>query len=90
MSVNILHGDCLDQLKTLDDQSIHTCITSPPYWGLRDYGNDDQLGLESSPDEYINNMVVVFREVKRVLRDDGTLWLNLGDTYGRGVKTNLP
>ena len=90
MSVNILHGDCLDQLKTLDDQSIHTCITSPPYWGLRDYGNDDQLGLESSPDEYINNMVAVFREVKRVLRDDGTLWLNLGDTYGRGVKTNLP
>ena len=90
VSVNILHGDCLDQLKTLDDQSIHTCITSPPYWGLRDYGNDDQLGLESSPDEYINNMVVVFREVKRVLRDDGTLWLNLGDTYGRGVKTNLP
>ena len=90
MSLNILHGDCLDQLKTLDDQSIHTCITSPPYWGLRDYGNDDQLGLESSPDEYINNMVAVFREVKRVLRDDGTLWLNLGDTYGRGVKTNLP
>jgi DNA modification methylase len=90
VSVNILHGDCLDQLKTLDDQSIHTCITSPPYWGLRDYGNDDQLGLESSPDEYINNMVAVFREVKRVLRDDGTLWLNLGDTYGRGVKTNLP
>lgn len=90
MSVNILHGDCLDQLKTLDDQSIHTCITSPPYWGLRDYGNDGQLGLESNPDEYINNMVVVFREVKRVLRDDGTLWLNLGDTYGRGVKTNLP
>lgn len=85
MSVNILHGDCLDQLKTLDDQSIHTCITSPPYWGLRDYGNDDQLGLESSPDEYINNMVAVFREVKRVLRDDGTLWLNLGDTYGRQV-----
>ena len=56
-------------------------ITSPPYWGLRDYGVDGQLGLEATPEEFVANMVAVFREVKRVLRDDGTLWLNLGDSY---------
>lgn len=62
-------------------QSINTCVTSPPYWGLRDYGVDGQLGLEPTPEEYVANLVEVFREVRRVLRDDGTLWLNLGDTY---------
>ena len=65
----------------LADQSIQCCVTSPPYWGLRDYGVGGQLGLEQTPEEYVENMVNVFREVKRVLRDDGTLWLNLGDSY---------
>lgn len=78
---DILQGNSLDVLKTLPDQSVHCCVTSPPYYGLRDYGADGQLGLESTPEEYVSNMVDVFREVRRVLRDDGTLWLNLGDTY---------
>jgi DNA modification methylase len=78
----ILVGDALDRLQELPDCSVQTCITSPPYWGLRDYGNDGQLGLEPTPDEYVANMVAVFREVRRVLADDGTLWLNLGDSYG--------
>jgi DNA modification methylase len=74
-------GNTLDVLRTLPDESVHCCVTSPPYWGLRDYGVDGQLGLESTPDEYVEKMVEVFREVRRVLRDDGTLWLNLGDSY---------
>lgn len=65
--------------------SVHCCVTSPPYWGLRDYGIEGQLGLEPTPDEYVANMVSVFREVWRVLRDDGTLWLNLGDSYSAGA-----
>jgi len=77
----IHHYNCLDGLKKLPDKSINCCITSPPYWGLRDYGVEDQLGLESTPQEYVNRLVEIFNEVKRVLRDDGTLWLNLGDTY---------
>ena len=121
----ILHGDCMDVLKTLPDGIVQTCITSPPYWGLRDYGTatweggdpdcehgarvmgnankgavrevldgdtsrcyhcgavriDKQLGLEKTPEEYVEKMVAVFREVRRVLKDDGTVWLNLGDTY---------
>jgi len=79
--IEILQGNCLDRLKDLEDQSVNTCITSPPYWGLRDYGEDEQLGLEDTPEEYVENLVNVFREVKRVLRDDGTVWLNLGDSY---------
>ena len=79
--IEILAGDCRETLKTLADQSINTCITSPPYWGLRDYGEDEQLGLEDTPEDYVANLVQVFREVKRVLRDDGTVWLNLGDSY---------
>lgn len=79
--IKILQGNCLDKLKELPDQSINTCITSPPYWGLRDYGEDKQLGMEDTPEEFVNNLVQVFREVKRVLRDDGTVWLNLGDSY---------
>jgi DNA modification methylase len=74
-------GDCRDTLKTIPDGTFQTCVTSPPYWGLRDYGHADQIGLESSPDEYVAQMVAVFREVRRTLRDDGTLWLNLGDSY---------
>ena len=81
MNNEILIGNCLDVLPTLEEQSVHTCVTSPPYWGLRNYQVDEQLGLEETPEEYVANMVQVFREVKRVLRDDGTLWLNLGDTY---------
>ena len=81
MNINILQGDCIETLQKLDDKSINTCITSPPYWGLRDYGETDQLGLEDTPKEFVENLVKVFREVKRVLRDDGTVWLNLGDSY---------
>jgi len=77
----IYNMDCLEGLKQLDDNSINCCVTSPPYWGLRDYGVEGQLGLESTPEEYVENLVAIFREVKRVLRDDGTLWLNLGDSY---------
>lgn len=77
----VLIGDCLDTLKTLPDQSVHTCVTSPPYFGLRDYGQDGQIGLEPTPDEFVEALVRVFREVRRVLRDDGTVWLNLGDSY---------
>ena len=128
--IKILQGNCLDKLKELPDQSVNTCITSPPYWGLRDYGTaeweggdencehegivignnrnfvdregrgsnkktlsygncvkcgairkDNQLGLEETPEKFVNNLVEVFREVKRVLRDDGTVWLNLGDSF---------
>lgn len=68
-------------LAAMPDQSVNCCVTSPPYWGLRDYGCAGQLGLESTPEEYVAKMVAVFREVRRVLRDDGTLWLNLGDSY---------
>ncbi|WP_144933977.1 site-specific DNA-methyltransferase [Pseudomonas alabamensis] len=77
----ILIGDCIDMMRTLPDQSVHTCITSPPYFGLRDYGVDGQIGLEASPREFIDNLVAVFREVRRVLRDDGTAWVNMGDSY---------
>src|SRR6266550_1548866 len=69
----------------LADNSVHCCVTSPPYWGLRDYGTPGQLGLETTPDEYLTVMVDVFREVWRVLREDGTLWLNMGDCYATGA-----
>ena len=77
----IIIGDVRERLKELSDQSVNCCITSPPYWGLRDYGNDGQIGLEQTPANFIAELVAVFREVKRVLRDDGTLWLNIGDSY---------
>lgn len=77
----IICGDALTELKKLPDESIDCCITSPPYWGLRDYGVSGQLGLEKTPEEYVENMVKVFREVKRVLKKEGTCWLNLGDSY---------
>lgn len=81
----ILYGDCVQLLRQYADMGLeaHTCVTSPPYFGLRDYGNDGQIGLEPTPDEYVSKLVEVFREVRRVLRDDGTLWLNLGDSYAR-------
>lgn len=80
----IIQGDALEVLREMPDQSAHCCITSPPYWGLRDYGVDGQLGLEKTPEEYVAKLVEVFREVWRVLRDDGTLWLVLGDSYASG------
>lgn len=77
----IYEGNSLEVLKEFPDQSIHTCITSPPYFGLRDYGVSGQIGLEQSPEEFVQNLVNIFKEVKRVLRDDGTVWLNIGDSY---------
>ena len=71
----------------LADGVVQTCVTSPPYYGLRDYGVEDALGLEETPEQYIENMVAVFREVRRVLRDDGTCWVNMGDSYANnGIK----
>jgi len=85
MNINhIYQGHVLDLLPKLPDGSVQCCVTSPPYWGLRDYGVDGQLGLESTPEEYVSNMVQVFREVRRVMKDDGTLWLNIGDSYASG------
>jgi DNA modification methylase len=81
MSVRILTGDALTMLRTLPDASVHCCVTSPPYYGLRDYGMAEQIGLEETPDAYVAKMVGVLSEVRRVLRDDGTLWLNIGDSY---------
>src|SRR6266568_537865 len=80
----ILIGDALTILQNLPDNFVQTCITSPPYYGLRDYGIPGQIGLEETPDEYVTKLVEVFREVRRVLRNDGTLWLNLGDSYAAG------
>lgn len=80
-SVTLWHGDALTVLRTLPDASVDCCVTSPPYYGLRDYGVEGQLGAESSPAEYVEAMRAVFSEVRRVLADDGTLWLNLGDSY---------
>jgi len=77
----ILQGDCIESMRQLDAGSVHCCVTSPPYWGLRDYGNEGQIGLEETPEAYVARMVEVFREVRRVLRDDGTCWVNLGDSY---------
>jgi DNA modification methylase len=77
-------GDCLSVLRTMEAGSVQCCVTSPPYYGLRDYGAQGQIGLEPTPDEYVTRMVGVFREVRRVLRDDGVLWLNLGDSYAGG------
>lgn len=84
--IRVLHGDCRQVLATLPDASVQCCVTSPPYYGLRDYGVDGQMGLEATPDEYVAGMVGVFREVRRVLRDDGVLWMNLGDSYAMSTK----
>ena len=95
MTVRILIGDCREKLRELSDASVHCCVTSPPYFGLRDYGHAGQMGLEPTPDEYVAGMVEVFREVRRCLRDDGVLFLNIGDSYagswgarGRSDDTN--
>jgi DNA modification methylase len=81
VTVTIRHGDCREVLRTLPDESVHCCVTSPPYFGLRDYGVAGQIGLEPTPADFIAELVDVFREVRRVLRSDGTVWLNLGDSY---------
>jgi DNA modification methylase len=86
MSVKIIVGDCKAVLQTLLAGSVHTVVTSPPYFGLRNYGVDGQLGLEATPQEYVATMVDVFREVRRVLRADGSLWLNMGDSYANDGK----
>lgn len=90
--IKIVQGDCLEVMRGMDAGSVQCCITSPPYWGLRCYGVDGQYGLEKSPEEFIAKMVEVFGEIKRVLRDDGTLWLNMGDSYvgGGGFSPTAP
>lgn len=87
LEINKIHlMDCFDGLKLLDDESVNCCVTSPPYYGLRDYGVDNQIGLEPTAEEYIARLVSVFSEVKRVLRYDGTLWVNIGDSYAGSGK----
>lgn len=88
MRLTLLNGDCRKVLKTLPDASVNCCCTSPPYWGLRDYGHADQIGLEPTPQAYVETMRQVFAEVWRVLHDDGTLWLNLGDSYVANAATS--
>jgi DNA modification methylase len=83
MSVRIINADVMAGLAQLPDESVHCVVTSPPYWGLRDYGQPGQIGLEATPEAFVARMVEVFREVRRVLRKDGTCWLNLGDSYAR-------
>lgn len=84
----LLCGDAEEQLRTLESESVNVCVTSPPYYNLRDYGITGQIGMEDTPEEYIKNLVCVFREVRRVLRKDGTLWVNIGDSYTSGNRKN--
>lgn len=86
-SCRVKHGDCREILPTLDSESIQCCVTSPPYWGLRDYEHEAQIGAEPSPDEYVKNLVDVFQHVRRVLKKNGTVWLNVGDGYARNGGT---
>jgi len=89
MKLNVIHNiDVISGLKSLPDGCVNCCVTSPPYWALRNYGIDGQAGMEATPEEYVSKMTEVFREVKRVLSDDGTLWLNIGDTYFGGKGNN--
>jgi len=83
----ILTGDSLAVLPSLADESVQCCVTSPPYWGLRDYGHPSEIGAEPSPRQYVENLTAIFREVRRVLRDDGIFWLNIGDGYARNGGT---
>lgn len=84
--MTLYNGDCLEVMKGMEAESVDCCVTSPPYYGLRDYGTAGQMGLESTLEQYIERMVGVFREVKRVLKNDGTLWLNMGDSYSGSKK----
>ncbi|WP_417624980.1 DNA-methyltransferase [Paremcibacter congregatus] len=90
MSIDIFVGDCRARMAELADQSVNTCVTSPPYLGLRDYGCEGQIGLEPTPDAFLQAMVSVFRHVRRVLRDDGTVWINIGDSYAGSGKGGNP
>lgn len=88
----ILVGDVRQRLREIPQGSIQTCVTSPPYWGLRDYGTDQQIGLETTPEQFVQSLVEIFRQVRETLKEDGTLWLNLGDSYagsGKGPAGNL-
>ena len=86
-NTKILEGDCRKVLKHLEPNSVRCCVTSPPYWGLRDYEHESQIGAEPTPIEYVDNLVIAFREVRRTLTNDGTLWLNVGDGYARNGGT---
>jgi len=86
----ILCGDVRERLRELPDGSVQTCVTSPPYWGLRDYGHSGQIGLELHPDDYVKDMTAVFRQIRRALADDGTVWLNLGDSYSQSGRGGNP
>lgn len=86
----VIVGNALHTLKNLPDASVQTIVTSPPYWGLRDYGDDEQLGLEKSPFDFIENLCKVFDEIWRVLKDDGTIWVNLGDSYYNKSLAGIP
>jgi site-specific DNA-methyltransferase (adenine-specific) len=88
MSWEIRVGDCVDLMRAMPDGSAHCCVTSPPYFGLRDYGHEGQIGLEASASEFVDRLACVFDEVRRVLRDDGTLWLNIGDSYSQPGQQN--
>lgn len=90
MTVTIKVGDALEQLATLPDESVHCVVTSPPYWGLRDYGMGGQIGLEATPQAFVDKLVAVFREVRRVLRADGTCWVNMGDSYAANRSYQVP
>jgi DNA modification methylase len=86
----IINKDWIEGLKEIQDETINMCITSPPYWGLRDYGIDGQLGIEKNPDTYINNLCNGFDQIKRVLKNDGTCWINIADTYKNKSLMNIP
>lgn len=90
MDFKIIEGNCLKVLKTFESDTVDCCITSPPYWNLRDYEHPYQLGVEKTPEEYIENLVIIFQELKRVLKDTGTFWLNLGDTYKNKNLLGIP
>lgn len=85
--VQIIHGDVRQKLSLIPDDTFHCCVTSPPYWGMRDYGYEEQIGAEAELTDYIKHLVDIFRDVRRVLRPDGTLWLNIGNTYTSGGRT---
>ena len=88
VEVRVLAGDCRELLPTIEANSVQSCVTSPPYWGLRDYAHPSQIGAEPSPDQYVRSLLGVFREVRRVLKPSGTLWLNVGDGYARNGGTS--
>ena len=90
IAATVLVGDCIEQMRSLPDASVNCCVTSPPYFGLRDYQVSGQIGLEDTPEAFVARLVEVFREVRRVMRDDGTLWINLGDSYAANRAYQVP